>query len=147
MLDESSGSVYVAADAADVAVFLDNLIENAIVYTPPVDRAAPATRSAVVTHERRDVVEAKRHHHAEPGDARGPANEADGDARGRDGEAEHGDDPNRDRGDERSGHHGDHSGRGHDGSGDDHRDRQGQRRFPAVTGKARPSRASAPAPA
>ena len=34
-LEEPAGPVWVAADAADIAVVLDNLIENAIVYTPP----------------------------------------------------------------------------------------------------------------
>jgi signal transduction histidine kinase len=33
-LEEPAGPIHVAADAADVAVVLDNLIENAIVYTP-----------------------------------------------------------------------------------------------------------------
>jgi hypothetical protein len=86
---------------------------------------AAQTRSAVVTHERRDAVAPKRHHHAEPGDARGRANEPGEDVRGHDGQAEQGDDRGQsgdqsgDQGDDSSGHGSDHSGSGHDGSGDD----------------------------
>ncbi|MEP6642841.1 MAG: hypothetical protein ABJB93_13150, partial [Gaiellales bacterium] len=91
--------------------------------TAPIDAvAAKTTRSAVVTHERRDAVEATRHHHAEPGDARGRAREPGEDVRGHDGEAEQGDDRGHDQADQgnnSSGNDSDHSGSGHDGSGDD----------------------------
>jgi hypothetical protein len=97
--------------AAAAGVLLAASTSSASHTTPIHTVAAQTTRSAFVTHERRDAVRPRRHHHAEPGDARGRANEPGEDVRGHDGETEQGDD--------NSGDGSDHSGSGHDGSGDD----------------------------
>jgi hypothetical protein len=106
--------------AAAAGVLLAAGTSAASSHTAPTHAvSAQTTRQALVTHERRDAVEPKRHHHAEPGDARGRANEPGEDVRGHDGEAEQGNDRGHDQGDDSSGHGSDHSGSGHDGSGDD----------------------------
>lgn len=95
--------------AAAVGVLLAAGTSSASSHTTTPIRTvdAQSTRSAVVTHERRDAVEIRHHHrHAEPGDARGRANEPGEDVRGHDGEAEQGDDS--------SSHTSDNSGSGDD---------------------------------
>ena len=77
--------------AAAAGVLLAASTSSASSHTTPNHTvAAQTTRSAVVTHERRDAVEPRHHQHAEPGDARGRANEPGEDVRGHDGEAEQG---------------------------------------------------------
>ena len=81
-----------AAAAAGVLLAATTSSASSHTTTPIHTVAAQTTRPAVVTHARRDAVELRHHHrHAEPGDARGRANEPGEDVRGHDGEAEQGD--------------------------------------------------------